>query len=78
MSTSDGTNEGPRLRSHPQETFEGINFAEINEVTSLENDEIKVLKICFNMFDVKSQGFLSSEDLMTFCVAWASGPPRRS
>ncbi len=46
-----------------QETFEGIDFNAINEVTSLENDEIKVLKICFNMFDVKDQGFLSSDDL---------------
>ncbi len=45
------------------ETFEGIDFTAINEVTSLENDEIKVLKICFNMFDIKDQGFLSSDDL---------------
>ncbi len=51
------------MSSQKQETFEGIDFAEIHDVTSLENDEIKVLKICFNMFDVKDQGFLSSDDL---------------
>ena len=51
------------MASQKQETFEGIDFAEIHDVTSLENDEIKVLKICFNMFDVKDQGFLSSDDL---------------
>ncbi len=51
------------MSSQKQETFEGIDFDAIKEVTSLENDEIKVLKICFNMFDVKDQGFLSSNDL---------------
>ena len=53
------------MTSQKQETFEGIDFGAINEVTSLENDEIKVLKICFNMFDVKDQGFLSSTDLVS-------------
>ena len=52
-----------KMSSQKQETFEGIDFAEIHEVTSLENDEIKVLKICFNMFDVQNQGYLSSTDL---------------
>ena len=45
------------------EDFAGIDFEEIKEVTSLEQDEIKVLKICFNMFDTKNQGFLSAVDL---------------
>jgi len=45
------------------EDFSGIDFEEIKEVTSLEQDEIKVLKICFNMFDTKNQGFLSAVDL---------------
>ena len=45
------------------EDFAGIDFEEIKEVTSLEQDEIKVLKICFNMFDTKDQGFLSAGDL---------------
>ena len=51
------------MTSQKQETFEGIDFEEIKEVTSLETDEIKVLKICFNMFDTKDQGFLSADDL---------------
>merc|ERR1712154_643083 len=41
----------------------GIDFDELNELTGLETDEIKVLKICFNMFDFKDQGFLSADDL---------------
>merc|ERR1712240_378886 len=35
----------------------------IKDATGLETDEIKVLKICFNMFDFKDQGFLSADDL---------------
>jgi len=45
------------------ETFEGIDFEAIKDATGLETDEIKVLKICFNMFDFKNQGFLSADDL---------------
>merc|ERR1719415_62235 len=43
--------------------FADIDFEEIGEATSLEVDEIKVLKLCFNLFDVKKQNFLSSDDL---------------
>ncbi len=46
-----------------EESFEGIDFDEINEVTGLEKDEIKCLKLCFNMFDVKNQEFLGADDL---------------
>ena len=46
-----------------EETYEGIDFEELHETTGLEKDEIKVLKICFNMFDVKKQDFLSADDL---------------
>lgn len=45
------------------ETFESIDFDAIKDATGLEPDEIKVLKICFNMFDFKDQGFLSADDL---------------
>ena len=45
------------------ETYEGIDFDDLHETTGLEKDEIKVLKICFNMFDVKNQDFLSADDL---------------
>merc|ERR1711890_125582 len=31
--------------------------------TGLEGDEIKVLKICFNLFDTKKQEFLGADDL---------------
>ena len=43
--------------------FAGIDFEEINEATGLENDEIKCLKTCFDLFDSKKQEFLSADDL---------------
>ena len=49
-----------------QENFAGIDFDEIKEATSLEFDEIKVLKLCFNLFDVKKQDFLGSDDLVIY------------
>ena len=47
------------------ENFAGIDFDEIKEATALEVDEIKVLKLCFNLFDVKKQDFLGSDDLVS-------------
>ncbi len=50
--------------SAPQEeAFDGIDFDELHETTGLEKDEIKCLKLCFNLFDVKKQDFLSADDL---------------
>jgi len=43
--------------------YDDIDFEELNEITGLEKDEIKVLKICFGMFDVKKVDFLSADDL---------------
>jgi len=43
--------------------FADIDFEEIIEATSLEVDEIKVLKLCFNLFDTKKQEFLDADDL---------------
>merc|ERR1712141_198399 len=43
--------------------FADIDFDEITEATALEVDEIKVLKICFTLFDVKKQDFLGADDL---------------
>merc|ERR1712029_518616 len=40
-----------------------IDFEEINEQTNLANDEIKCLKVCFDLFDTKKQEFLSGDDL---------------
>merc|ERR1712141_779686 len=46
-----------------EESYDGIDFEELNEQTGLEKDEIKVLKSCFTLFDVKKQDFLSADDL---------------
>jgi len=46
-----------------QTDFSDIDFDEIKEATGLEADEIKVLKICFNLFDTKKQDFLGADDL---------------
>lgn len=46
-----------------QTDFSDIDFDEIKEATALEVDEIKVLKICFNLFDTKKQEFLGADDL---------------
>lgn len=43
--------------------YADIDFEEINEQTGLAVDEIKCLKVCFNLFDVKKQDFLSGEEL---------------
>ena len=43
--------------------YSDIDFDEITEATGLAVDEIKVLKICFNLFDTKKQEFLDAEDL---------------
>merc|ERR1711881_623466 len=63
----------PRRNSSPQviylvimakaDPYAGIDFEEINEATGLENDEIKCLKTCFDLFDSKKQDFLSADDL---------------
>ena len=45
------------------EAFDDIDFDEIQEATALEVDEIKVLKLCFNLFDTKKQDFLGADDL---------------
>ena len=46
-----------------QTDFSDIDFDEIKEATGLEADEIKVLKICFNLFDTKKQEFLGADEL---------------
>merc|ERR1711933_493769 len=42
---------------------EGIDFDEVTEATGLAIDEIKCLKVCFDLFDTKKQEFLSADDL---------------
>merc|ERR1711915_235684 len=43
--------------------YADIDFEEINEMTNLQHDEIKCLKVCFDLFDTKKQEFLSGDDL---------------
>merc|ERR1712039_1075221 len=43
--------------------YEGIDFEEISEATGLAVDEVKCLKVCFDLFDTKKQDFLSADDL---------------
>merc|ERR1712126_496718 len=43
--------------------YEGIDFEEISEATGLAVDEIKCLKVCFDLFDTNKQDFLSADDL---------------
>merc|ERR1739838_215941 len=43
--------------------YADIDFEEINDQTNLANDEIKCLKVCFDLFDTKKVEFLSADDL---------------
>merc|ERR1711935_1306645 len=43
--------------------YADIDFEEINDATGLAGDEIKCLKVCFDLFDTKKQDFLSADDL---------------
>merc|ERR1739847_57587 len=43
--------------------YAGIDFEEICEATGLAVDEIKCLKVCFDLFDTKKVDFLSADDL---------------
>merc|ERR1711963_1260506 len=43
--------------------YADIDFEEINDATNLANDEIKCLKVCFDLFDTKKQDYLSADDL---------------
>merc|ERR1712131_373863 len=43
--------------------YADIDFEEINDATNLQPDEIKCLKVCFDLFDTKKQDFLSGDDL---------------
>merc|ERR1711912_13874 len=45
------------------DAYSGIDFDEINEATNLASDEIKCLKVCFDLFDTKKVEFLSADDL---------------
>merc|ERR1711937_572738 len=43
--------------------YADIDFEEINEQTNLANDEIKCLKVGFDLFDTRKQDYLSADEL---------------
>merc|ERR1711879_819717 len=54
--------------------YADIDFEEINDQTNLANDEIKCLKVCFDLFDTKKQDFLSADDLVEIMRAMGFRP----
>merc|ERR1712080_345691 len=57
------TSPHPTIMACKADPYADIDFEEINEQTNLANDEIKCLKVCFDLFDTKKQEFLSGDDL---------------
>merc|ERR1712051_451308 len=51
------------IMSGKPDPYADIDFEEITDQTNLANDEIKCLKVCFDLFDTKKQDFLSADDL---------------
>merc|ERR1712158_75593 len=51
------------LKMAKPDPYADIDFEEINDATNLAPDEIKCLKVCFDLFDTKKQEFLSADDL---------------
>merc|ERR1711874_514361 len=51
------------IMSGKPDPYADIDFEEINEQTNLANDEIKCLKVCFDLFDTKKQDYLSADEL---------------
>merc|ERR1712115_585933 len=52
-----------QLKMAKPDPYADIDFEEINDATNLAHDEIKCLKVCFDLFDTKKQDFLSADDL---------------
>merc|ERR1739846_204191 len=63
--SSDSTQHNTRyfIMSGKPDPYADIDFEEINEQTNLANDEIKCLKVCFDLFDTKKQDYLSADEL---------------
>merc|ERR1711913_8922 len=51
------------IMSGKPDPYADIDFEEINEQTNLANDEIKCLKVCFDLFDTRKQDYLSADEL---------------
>merc|ERR1712179_636783 len=60
MGTSPHT---PVTMAAKPDPYANIDFDEICEATGLAVDEIKCLKVCFDLFDTKKVEFLSADDL---------------
>merc|ERR1711981_813807 len=60
--TSLNTTNGLNM-AHAADPYADIDFDEITENTGLQPDEIKRLKVCFDLFDTKKVEFLSADDL---------------
>merc|ERR1712083_1168192 len=60
--TSLNTTNGLNM-AHAADPYADIDFDEITENTGLQPDEIKCLKVCFELFDTKKVEFLSADDL---------------
>merc|ERR1712045_204360 len=61
-SSTSETSPHPIMSGKP-DPYADIDFEEINDQTGLANDEIKCLKVCFDLFDTKKQDYLSADDL---------------
>merc|ERR1712002_976623 len=49
--------------AYKADPYADIDFDDVTEATGLANDEIKCLKVCFDLFDTKKQDYLSADDL---------------
>merc|ERR1712203_634288 len=72
------TSPHPTIMAGKADPYADIDFEEINEQTNLANDEIKCLKVCFDLFDTKKQEFLSGDDLGDIMRAMGFRPSLRS
>merc|ERR1712107_610813 len=51
------------LRMARPDPYADFDFDEVTEATGLAHDEIKCLKVCFDLFDTKKQDYLSADEL---------------
>merc|ERR1711973_696422 len=49
--------------AYKADPYADIDFDDVTEATGLAMDEIKSLKVCFDLFDTKKQDYLSADDL---------------
>merc|ERR1711894_493838 len=63
ISTYTTTSLNTTNMAHAADPYADIDFDEITENTGLQPDEIKCLKVCFDLFDTKKVEFLSADDL---------------